>query len=136
MPTTFVETFGTVHADGRLELDEKVAVPPGKVKVRVESIEAAATLETCFRERVRQWKEATLLMSSITEMATHPAYQEIIGMGKAVLPLIFAEMVRAPDQWFWALKAITGADPVAAADRGNMRAMTQEWLSWAKANGF
>ena len=64
-------------------------------------------------------------MSSITEMATHPAYQQIIGMCDAALPLIFAELRRNPDQWFWALKAITGADPVAATDRGNMRAMAQ-----------
>src|SRR5215210_5250542 len=124
MTTMFVETSGTVHADGSLELDEKVTVPPGKVKVRVESIEAGSSagnsplsdkpgaedlhlrnVEIRFGELVRQWKEATLLMSSITEMATQPAYQQIIGMGHAALPLIFTELRRNPDQWFWALKA-------------------------------
>jgi hypothetical protein len=134
--TTVVETSGTVHADGSLELDEKVTVPPGKVKVRVESVEADARPETRFRELARQWKEATLLLSSITEMATHPAYQQIIGMGHTVLPWIFAELRQEPDQWFWALKAITGADPVAEADRGNVRAMTQTWLNWASAHGY
>jgi|ERR1043165_2041316 hypothetical protein len=136
MTTTLVETSGTVHADGSLELDEKVTIPPGKVKVRLESVDAESRLESRFRELARQWKEATLLMSSITEMATHPAYQQIIGMGHAALPWIFAELRREPDQWFWALKAITGVDPVAAADRGNMRALAQAWLAWAKDHGY
>jgi len=45
----------------------------------------------------RQWQEATLLTSSITDMATHSAYQQIIGMGEAALPWIFAELLRCPD---------------------------------------
>ncbi len=39
MATTIVETLGTVRPDGTLELDQKVTVPPGRVKVRVESVE-------------------------------------------------------------------------------------------------
>ena len=39
MPTTILETLGTVRPDGTLELDQKLAVPPGRVKVRVESVE-------------------------------------------------------------------------------------------------
>ena len=35
--TTILETFGTVRADGTLELDRKLTIPPGRVKVRVES---------------------------------------------------------------------------------------------------
>jgi hypothetical protein len=136
MTNAVVETSGTVHADGSLELDEKVGVPPGKVRVRVESMATSSALETRFRELARQWQEATLLMSSITDMATHPAYQRIIGMGEAALPWIFAELRRCPDQWFWALKAITGDDPVPSADRGNQEAMTHAWLDWAKKRGY
>jgi len=136
MTSTVVETSGTVHADGRLELDEKVTIPPGKVKVTVESMEGERTLESRFRELARQWQEATVLVSSITAIATHPAYQQIIGMGRAALPWIFAELRREPDQWFWALKAITGADPVAEADRGKVRVMSQAWLNWAKEHGY
>ena len=40
MATTILETLGTVRPDGTLELDQKLAVPPGRVKVRVESVEA------------------------------------------------------------------------------------------------
>jgi hypothetical protein len=39
MATISVETLGTIRADGTLELDGKVNVPPGRVRVRVESFE-------------------------------------------------------------------------------------------------
>jgi hypothetical protein len=38
MATTILETLGTVRSDGTLELDQKVNVAPGRVRVRVESV--------------------------------------------------------------------------------------------------
>ena len=38
MATTILETLGTVRPDGTLELDQRVNVPPGRVRVRVESV--------------------------------------------------------------------------------------------------
>ncbi len=37
------EMLGTVRPDGTLELDDKVSIPPGRVRVRVESMAATAT---------------------------------------------------------------------------------------------
>jgi hypothetical protein len=37
-----LEVLGTVRPDGTLELDQKLTVAPGRVKVRVESIEVPA----------------------------------------------------------------------------------------------
>ena len=61
----------------------------------------------------------------------HPAYQHVIGMGSLALPFILAELEREPDHWFWALKAITGEDPVAEEQRGDVLGMTKTWLEWA-----
>lgn len=66
----------------------------------------------------------------------HPAYQRIIGLGPAVIPLILADLARQPDHWFWALKALTGEDPVSPGDRGKMAAMSEAWLRWGRANGY
>lgn len=103
-----------------------------------EVVEAAEGLsrEERFRDLVRQWKTAIEFSSSTTEMVMHPAYQQIIGMGKDALPLLFAELRRKPDHWFWALKAITGADPVPPADRGKIHRMAQAWLAWAEQQGY
>jgi hypothetical protein len=89
-----------------------------------------------FEDLARRWKEATRYSSSATEMATNPAYQQIIGMGPAAIPLILEELRKSPDHWFWALTAITGADPVPAADRGNVSRMAAAWLEWAGAHGY
>lgn len=89
-----------------------------------------------FRNLVRQWKEATTFTSSSTEIALDPAYQQIIGMGKEAVPLILEEMQREEDYWFWALKSITGADPVPPDDRGNLPKMTADWVNWAQTNGY
>lgn len=51
-------------------------------------------------------------------------------MGEGAVPLLLAELRREPDDWFWALHAITGANPVPAASRGDLRAMTEAWLQW------
>lgn len=40
MATTVLEMLGTVRADGTLDLDHKVSVPPGRVRVRVEPVES------------------------------------------------------------------------------------------------
>jgi hypothetical protein len=126
MSVPTLELLGTVRPDGTLELDQRLTVPPGRVKVRVESADVTRVpdAEERFRDLVRQWKDATVLTSSFSEMATHPTYQQIIGMGKEVLPLLLEELRREPDHWFWALKSITGEDPVPPADRGKLQAMT------------
>lgn len=103
---------------------------------RVRDEQPLGTSEWSFRELARRWREDTETMSSIEDMALHPAYQRIIGMGPAVLPLILRELERAPDHWFWALRAITGADPVAPEQRGDIRGMAAAWLAWARREGL
>lgn len=89
-----------------------------------------------FEEWVAAWRREREPVSSPRQMAMHPAYQRIIGMGPAALPLILRELERQPDHWFWALQAITGVDPVPADARGNMRDMAGAWVAWGKDNGL
>lgn len=122
--------------NGMIVLDQPAALPEGtRVEVAVRELPDVG-LVSRFRELVRQWKEATVFTSSGTELALHPAYQQIIGMGKEAIPLILEELQREEDHWFWALKSITGNDPVPAVDRGNLPKMTAAWLRWAQTNGY
>ena len=93
-------------------------------------------LEALFNELVGNWKQETRLLSSTTAIATHPAYQRIIGLGPQAVPLILAEMKREPGHWFWALTAITGENPVSSTDQGRIPAMTDTWLKWGRENGW
>jgi hypothetical protein len=92
--------------------------------------------ERRFRELAERWRKDTAFLSSTNDLATHPAYQQVIGMGKEALPFIFAQLRERPEHWFWALRSITGVDPVAPADRGNVRQTTAAWLRWASDHGF
>jgi len=122
--------------NGIILLDQPATLPEGtRVEVAIQE-PSDGGLARRFHDLVRQWKEATLYTSSGTEMALHPAYQQIIGIGKAAIPLILAELQREEDHWFWALKSITGDDPVAPGDRGQMPKMTDAWLGWARTNGY
>jgi hypothetical protein len=89
-----------------------------------------------FERLAAEWKSATKVLSSITSKAMHPAYQQIIGMGPEVLPLILARLEEAPDHWFWALKAISGEDPVPPEGRGKIEEMRQAWLEWGRKKGY
>jgi len=85
-----------------------------------------------FSSLEREWKESTSMLSSITEIAMHPSYQQIIGMGPTALPIIFLSMRREPDHWFWALRAITGENPIPINQRGKIKEMTDAWMEWGK----
>ncbi len=97
---------------------------------------AADTLAHRFHSLTATWRRETALQSSVTASAMHPAYQQIIGLGEAALPLIFQEMRREPDHWFWALQAITGENPIHEENGGDLEAMASDWLAWAKTHGY
>jgi hypothetical protein len=97
---------------------------------------SAAQLEALFLDLVRRWKEERGPTSSTTQLAMCPSYQRIIGLGPAVVPLLLRELEREVDHWFWALKSITGDDPVPAESRGKVREMAECWLAWGRQEGY
>jgi hypothetical protein len=89
-----------------------------------------------FYSLAATWRHETAPMSSTTEMAMHPAYQQIIGMGLTVIPFVLRELEIRPDHWAWALKAITGIDPVQPLERGRVKQMAEAWLRWGREQGY
>lgn len=89
-----------------------------------------------FSELMKAWKTERSATSSSALISMHPAYQRIIGLGLPAIPLILCELGRELDHWFWALKAITGEDPVPPKSRGKMKEMAEMWLEWGKKRGY
>lgn len=89
-----------------------------------------------FLRLKEKWEEETAFLSSVSDIAMHPSYQRILGMGPVVIPFILREMGKRPSQWFWALKSISGEDPVPPKQRGNIIEMTKTWLKWGKERGY
>jgi hypothetical protein len=97
---------------------------------------SAETVEQRFRRLEATWTEETGYLSSYTDIVEHPAFREIIGLGKAVVPVMLRDLEERPRLWVWALPEITGADPVPPEDAGNIAKMSAAWLRWGRANGY
>ncbi len=94
------------------------------------------TLETRFRRLEAAWLAAVGYSSSSNELRSHPAFQELIALGEAVVPLMLRDLEERPRLWVWALPRITGADPVPVAARGNIAQMSKAWLEWGREHGY
>jgi hypothetical protein len=86
------------------------------------------TVEERFRRLEAAWTRETGFLSNPDEITQHAAFQEIIRMGDTVVPLMLHDLKERPRLWVWALPTITGADPVAEGDRGNIAKMSAAWL--------
>lgn len=89
-----------------------------------------------FHDLKAKWEAETAFLSSINDICMHPAYQQIIGMGPIVVPIILSDMQKKIGHWFWALKSITGEDPVPSEEKGKMKLMTERWLQWGRDYGY
>jgi hypothetical protein len=94
------------------------------------------TVEERFRQLEAAWMAEVGHHSSTTKLVNHPAFQEIIRLGQVVVPFMLPDLEKRPRLWVWALPDITGADPVAVEDRGDIARMSEAWLRWARANGY
>ena len=107
----------------------------GDVCLRFEAdVEQQTAME--FKRLADTWKKQTGHLSNINTRCTHAAYQQIIGMGKAVILFILRDLKKTQEDWFWALTAITGENPIPARDAGYIDKMTEAWLRWGKAKGY
>jgi hypothetical protein len=94
-------------------------------------------LVRAFRTLAAEWREATRFTSAPSAAADHPAYRAMVDLGDAIVPLALAALAADPDPaWFVALRELTGADPVPAADRGRTEAAAGHWLAWGRARGL
>ncbi len=103
---------------------------------QIEVIVKPDPLKQRFQHLAKTWRDECAHLSSIRETALHPAYQQIIGMGKAALPFILEELKREPNHWFWALRAITQENPVSQEHQGDVSEMVSDWLRWAETEGI
>lgn len=93
--------------------------------------------EEKFDQLAAQWSEETRFLSSTTQIAAHPAYQEIIGMGHSAVVFMLRRLAAGElEHWFMALYAITKTDPVPPADRGRITRMAEHWVAWGKSRSI
>lgn len=96
--------------------------------------QSQASLRERFNALADEWIAATRLSSSATTTCMHPAYQQIIGLGPDVLPLILEDVAAGELHWGWALRALTGHD--AAAGVESLPDARDAWIRWGRSNGI
>lgn len=104
------------------------------------SVVARATTDTRpglgerFEELRLRWEDETEFYSTAMLRYMHPAYQRIIGMGADVLPMILRALRDEPEDWYWALSAISGQDPAEGAETPSEA--RERWLEWGAEQGY
>jgi hypothetical protein len=91
-------------------------------------------LEKRFRELEAQWDEETWFLSSPPEIINHPAFQAIIALGPAVVPLMLRDLEQEPRLWVWALPQITGTNP--APGECKVSELSRIWVNWGRERGL
>jgi hypothetical protein len=126
-------------SDGRHLLSEEPGMPPNgqpRALTTDETIRAVSDLDQKFQSLAERWRAETGMCSSVTKIIKHPAYQSIIEMGEAALPLILRELRDRPNLWFPALKAIAKTSPVPPEQRSDPKLAREAWLIWGRKQGL
>lgn len=71
--------------------------------------------------------------SRVSKMVEHPAYQRIMGMGEAVVPLLLETLRHRPGHWFRALMDLAKIDSVPKG--ATLAGAREAWLEWGRKEG-
>lgn len=77
-----------------------------------------------------QWHRETKMLSSLNQIVLHPAYQRIIAMGPAAIPLILDDLKNTRAHWLWALNMLTGKDQAKPGQK--YHEAVDAWLRWGE----
>jgi hypothetical protein len=96
-----------------------------------------------FRNLMDEWQKNRASWRSFSgDLMRDPSYARIIGHGQAFLKFILWELYMEVNtgspilDWFYALWAITGQNPVPATAQGNVRKAAEAWIEWGKREGL
>ena len=98
--------------------------------------EPALTVEERFQDFAGRWRAETLFSSSATDLVLNVWYQRIIALGEAVVPLLLRELEREPGHWGYALRVVTGVNPVSPGHSGDLEQIATAWVSWGTSQGI
>lgn len=94
------------------------------------------SISETFDALVAEWKATRGPHSRLDKLLSNKAYQAIIDLGQPAIPLLLREMEQRPSHWDFALKTITGADPVPRDACGDLGRIASAWVAWGHENGI
>jgi hypothetical protein len=94
------------------------------------------SIDQKFDRLTEEWTTSTISYSSLDDIVNNDSYQEIIKMGHRAIRLILDDLQKSPKHWFYALRAITGVNPIKQSASGDVRKMTDAWVKWGRKEGY
>lgn len=117
----------------RLKTADRIVLDSSIVENAAEQAKAIEpTVENRFRRLAEEWSASVGNVSSLTAMAKHPKYREIIDLGWDVVPFLLQDLQQNHRFWFPALTEITTIQPYDPRDAGNSKRMIDAWIKWGK----
>lgn len=91
-------------------------------------------IEATFHKLANEWEEETSSTSSLSALAAHPKYRDIVDLGRDVVPFLLRDLRDRGRFWFPALYEITKVKPFDASDERRFSRMKEAWLTWGTKN--
>ena len=91
-----------------------------------------------FDQLADAWTQETSHLSNPRQRQLHPAYQQIVAMGDAVIPHLLQRMYHSREPWFMMLEDIVGSapEPMASPHHGTIREKIRDWRYWGWWHGY
>jgi hypothetical protein len=115
------------QAFARLSNDDKAFLRLAKVVA-----DDRPTTEHRFLQLASELSSETRNISSLTAIALHPKYRQIVDIGWDVVPHLIYDLQKNKRYWLPALAEITKLRPYDSADEGNSKIMIDAWVNWGK----
>jgi hypothetical protein len=96
--------------------------------VFISDLNTTLYMEKKFEIHFKKWKSKTQFQSNINSIISDTDFQQIIGMGKRVIPFILQEINHEPSNLVWALNFITNS----TLSKNQHTTLTEACKSWVK----
>jgi hypothetical protein len=121
------------------DLDDAVAkaygaTPEQFVKARPE-LDAAGVAES-FKRLASQCRRETAVLSNPRQIAAHPAYQQIVRLGKPAIAHIIGAMENDGGLWFQAIASIAGEKPKGVQRSTDIGSAIEQWTALSRERGW
>lgn len=89
-----------------------------------------------FETLKNKWEENTKNSSFLSDIFEDSNYKSIKELGNNAIPYIFNEIEANPRIWMFALYDITGENPIASENIGQIDKMQGDWRNWGKNKNY
>ncbi len=87
-----------------------------------------------FSALVQKWEDYNSGKSVVD--FCHFSYLQIIGLGMPAVPMLLGKVNGGSDDWYLALKCITGVAVTTPEMKGDGEAIKDAWLNWGQKHGY